>query len=175
MTENYSILTATNLGVAYATPSGNDAKLGEIDVMGDWGSRMENLDKIPSVISYSQKTSPEYANWGSDLSPGALAMINTKLELDINLVTDELDLILQALEGVDNMNFQHVRVAKAGRTAFIWRKPEEIVRDYLTKVFQHLLRQINSFSEVVRRQVNLDLVITVPAAVSTVYVVDMIY
>ncbi len=126
---------------------------------------MGNQEKIPSVISYSLRTVAEEENWGSDLAPGALAMINTKLELDYNSVTGELDLITQTLDGVDNLNFQRVRHLRATRE-HIWKRPEEIVRDYLTKVFQHLLNEINNFSEIFRHQLRLDLVITVPAAVS---------
>jgi hypothetical protein len=89
--------------------------------MDTWGPRMGNHDKIDSVISYSDKSPELEENWGSDLAPGAIAMINTKLELDINSVSEELDLVSQALDGVDNLSFQRVKNARASRVT-IWKR-----------------------------------------------------
>ena len=35
-------------------------------------------------------------------------MVNTKLELDLRGVPDELDIILHALEGMKNLDFEHI-------------------------------------------------------------------
>jgi hypothetical protein len=132
--------------------------------VGKWHVFAHRLNvQIPSVISFSKRLGGA-ENWGSDLSTGALAMINTKLELDLNDISEELDLIQQALVGVDNLNFKYVREARVGRE-YNWRRPEDIVEKYLTKVFEHLLIQMQSFSDVVRRELRLDLVVTIPAEV----------
>jgi hypothetical protein len=41
--------------------------------------------------------------------------------------------------------------------------PEEIVTDYLTKVFDYLLKALAPFSEAFRRETAVDIVATVPA------------
>jgi hypothetical protein len=58
---------------------------------------MGNMMKVPSVISYSLKTDKNERQWGSDLSRNAIAMVHTKLQLDVDHTSSELDLILQAL------------------------------------------------------------------------------
>src|SRR4051812_8621560 len=62
-------------GVAIATPDRNRANLSEIDVIKDWGPGMGNLDKVPSVISYSPSSGAQERQWGASLSPEAVAMV----------------------------------------------------------------------------------------------------
>ena len=74
---------------------------------------MGNHDKIPSVYSYSPGSQAGEQQWGASLSPEAVAMVNTKLELDVqDNKSDELELILQALDGMHNLDFQHVKASQ---------------------------------------------------------------
>jgi hypothetical protein len=130
-------------------------------VIDNWGKQMDNDVKIPSVISYSPSQDGEQ-QWGKSLSPDAVTMINTKLELDVqDNKTDELELILAVLEGTSNLSFQHVRASK-GYPEYTWKNPEEIVTDYLTKVFQYLDKRVDRFSPELRAQLPVDIVLTVP-------------
>lgn len=89
-------------------------------------------------------------------------MINTKLELDLlDNKSEELDLILQALDGMNNLNFEHVKAAK-GYPEYTWKGPRDIVTDYLTKVFQYLSLEIKNFSPEFSARIPVDIVITVP-------------
>jgi len=69
---------------------------------------MANHERVPSVISYSPPSHAQEQQWGADLSPNAVAMVHTKLALDIGDTSEELDLILDALDGMKNLQFQNV-------------------------------------------------------------------
>jgi len=149
-------------GVAFATPKLDDANLDGISIVDDWGPKMGNSDKIPSVYSYSPASPAGEQQWGASLSPGAIAMVNTKLELDVqDNKLDELELILQLLHGTKNLGFEHVKASK-GYPAYTWKTPENIVTDYLTKVFQYLNKALSNFGSTLRGQIPVDIVITVP-------------
>ena len=136
--------------------------LDEIDVVQDWGPQMGNHDKIPSVISYSECSRAQEQQWGVSISPDAITMINTKLELDLqDNKSEELDLILQALDGMNNLTFDYVKAAK-NYPAYTWKGPGDIVTDYLTKIFQYISLEIKNFSPEFRALIPVDIVITVP-------------
>lgn len=160
----FMLLTANcrSIGVCVATPHGNYIDLKDIEVNTYWGEKMGNSDKIPSVISYSDSSEKREQQWGASLSPNAVAMINTKLELDLRGTTDELDLILQTLDGVNNLRFQHIREI-GPLPDYPCKGPEAIVTDYLTRVFDYLLDQVDNFSEELRRVIPVDIVLTIPA------------
>lgn len=122
---------------------------------------MRNSDKVPSVITYSLPSSEREQQWGSDLSPEAVAMVHTKLELDVQNVADELDLIIESLEGMKNLHFDHI-ISSRGFPAYMQKSPEEIVTDYLTKVFQFLLGNVESFASEWRCNLFTDIVATIP-------------
>jgi hypothetical protein len=151
-------------GVAYATPSGTQCKLGDIDVMMDWGSGMLNQGKVPSVISYSRPSAEMEQQWGSDLSPNAVSMVHTKLELGLQDVMGELDMTLQVLDGMKDLSFADMMAANENnsRPAYSHKAPEEIVTDYLTKVFKRLDEAVDEFTDAFRRHTTTDLVVTVP-------------
>lgn len=124
---------------------------------------MTNHDKIPSVISYSPATPDKDGKipqqWGTSLSPEAVTMVNTKLELDNqDSKLDELDLIIQVLDGMKNLSFDHV-IASKGYPEYTWKVPQDIVSDYLGKVFHYLQKEVADFMEA---QIPVDLVLTVP-------------
>jgi hypothetical protein len=108
--------------------------------------------------------------WGSDLSEDAVAMIHTKLELDTVTVAGELELLIQALDGMNNLSFQNLRQAGV-LPAYTDESAEQVVTRYLSKVFLHLSAVIRNFSEELRKRVPVDIVVTVP----TVRIASMNY
>jgi molecular chaperone DnaK (HSP70) len=160
LSNSQSILTSSS-GVAFATPKSAEASLADIRVIDNWGKQMDNDPKVPSVISYSPNSNDEQ-QWGKSLGPDSVAMINTKLELDVqDNKTDELELILAALEGMGNLNFQQVRASR-GYPEYTGKSAEEIVTDFLSKIYQVVDREMNQFGTALRAQLPVDIVITVP-------------
>lgn len=147
-------------GIAYATPSGSESDLHQIDVVTDWGNQMGVHDKIPSVISYTPASPAGEQQWGSSLSQNAVAMVNTKLKLDIHDVSEELDMIIQALDGMKNLEFHYI--ARNGLPDFSWKGAEDIVADYLERVYTYLMEAVDKFSEELRIRIPVDIVLTVP-------------
>lgn len=151
----------TFTGVAFAAPMFHEASLNEIKVIDNWGKSMSNKSKVPSVNSYSPAPNGEQ-QWGESLSPDAVTMINTKLELDVqDNKSDELELILQVLDGMKNLHFDHVR-ASGGYPEYTWKSPEEIVTDYLTKIYPYLDKRLDEFGQEIRQRLPVDIVVTVP-------------
>jgi hypothetical protein len=135
----------------------------EIGVVSDWGLQMLNEPKVPSVISYSPPSQKREQQWGKSLSPNAVTMVHTKLELDVDEVRDELELILAALDGTKNLSFSPLRDCEnGGRPAYTHYSAEKIITDYLKHVFKYLDGIIDSFSPEVRAIIPTDIVITVP-------------
>lgn len=149
-------------GVAFATPKLDDASLDQISIVEDWGPKMGNHHKIPSVFSYSPASPAGERQWGASLSPDAVTMVNTKLELDVqDSKLDELELMLQVLDETKNLSFENVKASK-GFPEYSWKSPEDIVTDYLTQVFQYLNQAIADFGPALIAQIPVDIVITVP-------------
>lgn len=118
--------------------------------------------KVPSVYSYSPPSEAGEQQWGSSLSPKAVAMVNTKLELDVQEnKLDELELILQVLDGTKNLDISEIKKSQ-GYPEYTWKSPEEIVTDYLTKIFQYLNQRFEVFGDRLRSTMLVDVVITVP-------------
>lgn len=116
------ILSST--GVAYGFTSIDPNKPLDIRIVKDWGASGTH-DKIPSVISYSETTTAGEEQWGLDLSPNALAMVNTKLELDVqDRKLGELELILHLLDGVNDLNFDDT-IKKRGFPEYTEKAPED--------------------------------------------------
>jgi hypothetical protein len=149
-------------GVAFATPKFDDASLDQISIVEDWGPKMGNHHQIPSVFSYSPASAAGEQQWGASLSPDAVTMVNTKLELDVqDSKLDELELMLQVLDGTKNLSFENVKASK-GFPEYPCKSPEDIVTDYLTQVFQCLNQAIADFGPDLIAQIPVDIVITVP-------------
>jgi hypothetical protein len=148
--------------VAFATPTTVNADLNKIDVVQNWGPRMGNHDKIPSIISYSPTSHAGELQWGASLSPGSVAMANTKLELDVqDTKLDELVMILKALDGMKNLHFDHI-AAWNGHPAYTGKAPEDIVTDYLGKVCQYLVQMVLPLGAGLKAHIPVDIAITVP-------------
>jgi hypothetical protein len=152
--------------VAWATPAGNRASLSEIKVAQDWGAQMRNQQKIPSVVSYTRKSERRERQFGADLSTDAIAMVHTKLQLDVGSTSTELDHILEALEGVHNLNFQYVKRSE-GLPKHTLVGPEGIVKEYLERVFHYLIESesesLSDFAPELRSRTPVDIVVTIPA------------
>lgn len=152
--------------MSYATPEDDKCELDDIKHITYWGERMPNQDKVPSRISYSPRTGANEANWGSDMSPDAVTMIHTKLELDVRSPSDELASIIRALDGTQNLSFSYIKKHKGTEPAYSSQTAEEIVTDYLTHVFEYLIAEVNEFSETLRQRIATDIIFTVPTVFS---------
>lgn len=113
------------------------------------------------MISYSDPTDSAEQQWGLSLSPDAIAMVHTKLELDFQTVFGELDLILESLDGMKNLNFAHVK-ASGGDPPYTYKSAEQIVTDYLTKVFEFLLQAVKKMTKTLRDTISTDIAVTIP-------------
>lgn len=128
---------------------------------------MKNHSKIPSIISYSPRSAADEQQWGASISPDAVTMVNTKLELDVqDNKSDELNLILQVLDGMSDLNFDHVKDSR-GSPDYTWKSPEDIVTDYLTHIFENLLNEVSYFGKERRDQMSVDVVVTIPVVSSS--------
>ncbi len=135
--------------------------ISQIEVIRNFGNKMDSADKIPSRISYSPCSAADEEQFGADISPEGVAMVNTKLELDHQETKlEELDLIIQVLEGMNDLNFEHVKAAK-GYPGYTWKGPEDVVTDYLEKVFVAFENATEKISEN-KLTVPVDILITVP-------------
>jgi molecular chaperone DnaK (HSP70) len=77
----------TFTGMAYGFPSRDTTRPNDIRIVQDWG--LSGLhDKVPSVISYSTPGDGE-EQWSLSLSPDALTMVNTKLEVSESMSAGE--------------------------------------------------------------------------------------
>jgi hypothetical protein len=123
---------------------------------------MTNDVRIPSVISYSRTHSDtKERQFGSDLSPDAITMVNTKLELDVQESRlDELNLIIQVLDGMKDLGFDHIK-ASEGMPEYTWKSPEAVVTDYLKKAFEPFW-DATEWMAAIRNLAPVDVVITVP-------------
>jgi hypothetical protein len=155
-------------GVGYAAVSSDEYSLDDIDVIRAWGPKMSNAPKVPSVISYTPGVEQQ---WGKDLSSDAIALLHTKLQLDIDSVSGELDFILQALDGMKNLHFTGM-VSDGGLPSYTEKDPEHIVQDYLTKLFAGGLAslrrsKVEEFSQTSLDNNPTDIVITHPSVCTT--------
>lgn len=130
----------------------------------NWGSRMTNEPKIPSVISYSDPNNGE-RQFGADLSASAITMINTKLELDAqDTKVEELDLIIHMLDGMKCLNFEHIKASK-GMPEYTWKTPENIIQDYIARAFDPFWEATDYMAEI-RTTAPVDIVVTFPVVSS---------
>ncbi|KAK4552632.1 hypothetical protein LTR86_010276 [Recurvomyces mirabilis] len=150
----------TFTGIAFASTNASRGHLPEISVLRDWTESMSNKDKVPSVISYSPPEHEEL-QWGSDISRDAITMVNQKLELELqDTVMDELDMTLYVLRGTKFLSFDNIREA-GPKPAFSPKTTDEVITDYLKKVFRCAKEAINS-PQIERTKTPIDLVVTTP-------------
>jgi hypothetical protein len=143
------------------------AKLSDITVIEDWGKNMNNTEKVPSSISYTKPISAEL-QWGNDMSPNAVAMVHTKLELDEQeCKIDELEIILHSLDGMHDLDFKHVQETN-GYPEYSPKKPDNVVKDFLEKVFARVMTELEylGFQELEIQRLPVDIVFTVPVVSS---------
>jgi hypothetical protein len=149
------------IGVAYATPYGDRVPLNEVTIVQNWVHRQSNSDKIPSVFSFSERSEEMEQQWGFDLSPGAVAMVQTKLELDHQTVDQELELLMQNLEGMHNLDTSYIIEAEKS-PVFTYKSAEEVVTEYLTRIFEYVLSTVERFNKKVLENTSTNIVITIP-------------
>lgn len=149
----------TFLGVAYATLTSREYRLDDIHVIQDW--RRNEADKVPSVISYSESRDATEGQWGYDLSEDAIAMIHTKLQLGLQDVSGELDLLINALDGTNDLSFHHLKAVKV-LPGYPNKTAEQIVTDYLRLITRCLIMELHSRFRHVLERVPVDLAVTIP-------------
>lgn len=149
-------------GLAWTWSSGQSGKADPkaVTVLQDWTASMSNQDKVRSMYAY--KSSAE-AQWGSDIDDDAIAMVNTKLELEPRETRlDELEATLHLLRGTKNLAFAHVQNV-GPQPAFTANSPTQIITDYLTKIRECACRESNiDVSKLEATRTPVDIVITVP-------------
>ena len=94
-------------------------------------------------------------------------MVHTKLQLDVDNTSTELDLILQALDGMHNLDFQYI-IDSGSLPKYPRQGPEEIVEDYLTEVFKAFRKSkvMAKLTEAYLKETPVDIVATIPAVCS---------
>lgn len=124
----------TYTGVAYANLS-EDGAAAEVINIADWGLGMNNASKVPTVISYSAPN--ELDTWGSSLSNDAIAMCNSKLQLDVQeSKLDELDATLAVLEGMKNLDFSDQLIGSGDLHSYNWSSILKLLsRPYFGRVW----------------------------------------
>lgn len=148
-----------NSGLAYSSTASDRADLNNIEVLQDWAIKMSNQSQIPSVISYTRSTDGA-AQWGSDFGDNAVTMSRTKLELQPQESLEELDMLMQVLKGTGFLAFNPTRDGET-ESNYAPKNPEEIITDYLTKIFECASVELK-LEELVRTQTPVDIVLTVP-------------
>jgi len=95
-------------------------------------------------------------------------MVHTKLALDLHDNSGELDLVLEDLDGMHDLQFQYIKSYR-GLLPYPWKRPEEIVEDYLVKVFDSFLEAMTRFPQELRDRSPVDIVVTIPAVCLCLY------
>ena len=146
--------------MACAYPWGSRADLDHISNFIDWGKANSNADAVPSVISYPRASADIETQWGYDNKPGSIVMTHTKLALDVQDSISELKLILQSLDGMNNLTFEYIESPR-GRPQYPIFSPIEIVTHYLSNVFRHVAEDFSLLGRLILL-IAVDVVIAVP-------------
>jgi hypothetical protein len=87
----------------------------------------------------------------------------TKLELDQQERPDELQLILDALNGMKNLDFEEIK-KRNGLPSYPGKDPVDMVAEYLSEVRKYVMKHPpGDINETFLSTVPIDLVVTVPA------------
>jgi hypothetical protein len=149
------------VGVAYATPRGDRIPFKEISLVKNYGHKQSNTDKVPSVISFSTPTHLLESQWGYNLSPDAITMVQTKLALDVQDVSQELEWLVENLAGMKDLNTHFITNSQASPD-YTYLSAEDVVADYLGRVIEHVLDNEKGLVRKQLEQFAVDVVITVP-------------
>jgi hypothetical protein len=126
----------------------------------DWPGA--NNEKVSSDISYTPSDGTA-VQWGGSFSPGSLKLIWTKLELEQQSKSDELNLILAALHGTNNLDFRTIQQSQ-GLPSYPAKDSVQIVTDYLVKVREKLCGHlVGEYTQELVNTISVDLVMSVPA------------
>ena len=130
-----------------------------ITVVRSWGG---GDPKVPSEIAYSPAEA-QNAQWGNDIGDSSFKLVWTKLELEEQGRLEELDVILKALDGMQNLDLNHIK-RSMGMPVYPAKEPVEIVTDYLSLVREHLIQEdmLHSLGQATLDRTPIDLVLTCP-------------
>lgn len=154
----------TYTGVAYTISSGPICELDDISVVRNWGTEAGHQDKIPSATAYSLSTQAIQKQWESNASPDVVTFVHTKLELEVQDTLSELEMTLQMLDGLQDLNFADSITGNHSdnRQTYAHKSPEDIVTDFLTRVYRRVTHVIEEFLAFSRGQNPISFIITVP-------------
>ena len=113
------------------------------------------------MISYSPSPFRNGYQWGSNLSPDAVAIANTKLDLETRSVSEDMNINPQNSQEVNNRDSGCHNVDQGRPERYFWKSPVEIVTDFLTKVFEVLTGNLFREEDLLK-VIPVDFVITVP-------------
>jgi hypothetical protein len=113
---------------------GDDISLDYIDAIRDWGPRMSNTQAVPSLMGYPPQNGQCERGWGKDISATAIVIQNARLGL-------------QTLSGTgsEEEDPKEKRLREALR--YIGRSAEQVVTDYLRRVFYCLQKTRKRYSD----------------------------
>jgi hypothetical protein len=123
------------------------------------GAKEWETKEIPSVICFSL-TSHGEDQWGSDLSPDAIAMVHTKMELEPQSSFVGLDLLVHSFDGMHNLHFER-RQQMGSIPGYTDKTAEHIFTAYLSRIFDYLSDAVDVLSNF-KDTVLADIVVTVP-------------
>lgn len=133
-----------------------------VEFLTDWQPNYAE-PKVPSVISYSPSRG-HYSNWGDSVDPQALKMSWTKLQLDEQSRSQELEWILDALQ---NMKISMESLGQKKRMPpYPANSPVDVVSDYLMKIREVVVKFLRGKYGAVFDNLPKELVVTIPAVSS---------
>jgi molecular chaperone DnaK (HSP70) len=131
----------------------------EVLYLKEW-QPMYSEAKVPSVISYSP-TPAHFSNWGASVDPKALKMSWTKLQLDEQSRSQELDWILDALQ---NMKGSLESLSQNKRMPpYPANNPVDVVSDYLKHIREVVVKYLRVRYQAVFDNLPKEIVVTIPA------------
>ncbi|KAL5045389.1 hypothetical protein BDW71DRAFT_215236 [Aspergillus fruticulosus] len=145
----------TFTGASYVSSKATD--ISEIVVITNWPGPSRDIDtvfKTPSRIAYAAENPRLHKDrWGFQVEPGMVSYSWTKLLLDRGTPLTKYD--DSALEEASNIGIMRLPENKS---------PEVVVGDYLTEVYEHILKKIGkSITEETLRTTPIEFWFTVPA------------
>ena len=134
---------------------------GDVRAFTDWRGGGSVTDKVPSVISYDLSPA-RYQQWGYSIDPSSTVFQWTKLELKRRSVKDELDSLVELLDGLSNLRPDGLKDGVYPQRHYC-KSATEVVEDFLMKVARYWRSSLSTTSQHLFANIPIDLVISHPA------------
>lgn len=123
--------------------------------------------KVPSAYSYSPTSNDSGCKqWGYSIDENSKVLRWTKMDLEPRTAGKELKVVRDLLNGLDLMRkLQQDKdaVIRNDVPRYITKRSEDIVQDYLTKVFMEWYKYMRGEGQYTLEQIPLDIIITHPS------------